>query len=120
MLRMEEMERNLRAANRIVPYHVELLMYSVCSVYLFAMCHMPYAVCLMRYALYLSPFAADNVAYGFDPHDDSDYLTIEGNDVWGNGTWRTRNGKEQKSVNRQQSATQSTCQGRGSSLVRLV
>lgn len=24
--------------------------------------------------------------YGFDPHDDSDYLTIIGNDVWGNGT----------------------------------
>lgn len=28
---------------------------------------------------------ADNVEYGFDPHDDSDYLTIHGNDVWGNG-----------------------------------
>ncbi|CAM9140533.1 unnamed protein product [Laminaria digitata] len=27
----------------------------------------------------------DNVEYGFDPHDDSDYLTIVGNDVWGNG-----------------------------------
>lgn len=27
----------------------------------------------------------DNVMYGFDPHDDSDYLTIHGNDVWGNG-----------------------------------
>lgn len=28
---------------------------------------------------------ADNVEYGFDPHDDSDYLIIHGNDVWGNG-----------------------------------
>lgn len=28
---------------------------------------------------------ADNVEYGFDPHDDSDYLHIVGNDVWGNG-----------------------------------
>eukprot|EP00903_Cladosiphon_okamuranus_P019297 g17738.t1 len=27
----------------------------------------------------------DNVEYGFDPHDDSDYLHIVGNDVWGNG-----------------------------------
>lgn len=27
----------------------------------------------------------DNVEYGFDPHDDSDYLIIHGNDVWGNG-----------------------------------
>ncbi|CAN0151476.1 unnamed protein product [Ascophyllum nodosum] len=27
----------------------------------------------------------NNVEYGFDPHDDSDYLTIMGNDVWGNG-----------------------------------
>ena len=31
---------------------------------------------------------ADNVEYGFDPHDDSDYLTIVGNDVWGNGEQR--------------------------------
>ncbi|CAM9326086.1 unnamed protein product [Ectocarpus sp. 12 AP-2014] len=27
----------------------------------------------------------ENVEYGFDPHDDSDYLHIVGNDVWGNG-----------------------------------
>lgn len=27
----------------------------------------------------------DNVEYGFDPHDDSDYIHIVGNDVWGNG-----------------------------------
>ncbi|CAM9851353.1 unnamed protein product [Pylaiella littoralis] len=27
----------------------------------------------------------NNVMYGFDPHDDSDYLHIVGNDVWGNG-----------------------------------
>lgn len=33
----------------------------------------------------LSCLWADNVEYGFDPHDDSDYLHIVGNDVWGNG-----------------------------------
>lgn len=27
----------------------------------------------------------DNVEYGFDPHDDSDYLNIIDNEVWGNG-----------------------------------
>ncbi|CAN0464397.1 unnamed protein product, partial [Discosporangium mesarthrocarpum] len=27
----------------------------------------------------------DNIQYGFDPHDDSDYLTIHDNEVWGNG-----------------------------------
>lgn len=27
----------------------------------------------------------DNVEYGFDPHDDSDYIHVVGNDVWGNG-----------------------------------
>ena len=27
----------------------------------------------------------DNVQYGFDPHDDSDYLTIADNKVYGNG-----------------------------------
>ena len=27
----------------------------------------------------------DNVQYGFDPHDDSDYLTISGNTCYNNG-----------------------------------
>ena len=27
----------------------------------------------------------DNIQYGFDPHDDSDYLTIANNEVYGNG-----------------------------------
>eukprot|EP00752_Nemacystus_decipiens_P008459 g7561.t1 len=27
----------------------------------------------------------DNILYGFDPHDDSDYLTIADNEVYGNG-----------------------------------
>ncbi|CAM9998634.1 unnamed protein product, partial [Hapterophycus canaliculatus] len=27
----------------------------------------------------------DNYVYGFDPHDDSDYLTIRNNTVWNNG-----------------------------------
>ncbi|CAN0315581.1 unnamed protein product, partial [Hapterophycus canaliculatus] len=27
----------------------------------------------------------DNHVYGFDPHDDSDYLTISGNTCFGNG-----------------------------------
>jgi parallel beta-helix repeat protein len=29
---------------------------------------------------------SDNVKYGIDPHDDSDFLVIEGNNVHGNGT----------------------------------
>ena len=27
----------------------------------------------------------DNTAYGFDPHDDSDFLTIHDNEVYNNG-----------------------------------
>ena len=27
----------------------------------------------------------DNSGYGFDPHDDSDFLTIHDNEVYGNG-----------------------------------
>lgn len=27
----------------------------------------------------------DNIEYGFDPHDDSDFINIHDNEVWGNG-----------------------------------
>lgn len=27
----------------------------------------------------------DNIEYGYDPHDDSDFLNIHDNEVWGNG-----------------------------------
>lgn len=30
-------------------------------------------------------FFPDNHVYGFDPHDDSDYLTISGNTCYNNG-----------------------------------
>lgn len=36
----------------------------------------------------------DNVQYGFDPHDDSDYLTIADNTVYGNGNHGEEEGKE--------------------------
>ena len=38
---------------------------------------------------FVAATSTDNVEYGFDPHDDSDYLHIVGNDVWGNGEHHT-------------------------------
>lgn len=38
-----------------------------------------------RVVLFCSRSWADNHIYGFDPHDDSDFITIQGNTVWNNG-----------------------------------
>ncbi len=43
--------------------------------------------CGTRLSVYLVPHVQvhDNVGYGFDPHDDSDYVTINNNHVYNNG-----------------------------------
>lgn len=42
---------------------------------------------MLATSVYLVPYVQvhDNVGYGFDPHDDSDYVTINNNHVYNNG-----------------------------------
>ena len=47
---------------------------------------------LLRHPVSCLSCFLDNHVYGFDPHDDSDYLTISGNTCYDNGETGTTRG----------------------------
>ena len=76
------------ASIRIFPSFRDFSFVHVCCVLCCAgavLCCVCYAVCIWTYFCFGSSQVHDNIGYGFDPHDDSDHLTIHNNHVYNNG-----------------------------------
>ena len=52
----------------------------VCDIFVLVLSMLLVVLCFIR-----SSQVHDNIGYGFDPHDDSDHLTIHNNHVYNNG-----------------------------------